>query len=454
MRIHFILTSVGVTAFASGLLIAVASWQSSMQITIALALGATALAAGCVGWAIWRFKNSLARMMRQIESPDPYYRNTGVFDLDKIGKLVAKSIEQARQTVLAESEELKEVKQLLAAIDRRAEPFDRDGQPVTAATQLRSILRGYGGQLDANVKQVVSCGREIRRSTEEIVSGSEVQSDAVNQTTTMMEQLSERIIDICDHATEAMQTSQDTREQAKNRVEQFQQLIEELKQVRNHAAVRERKLQALGQNTKDIESIVQTIGTLSSRTDLLALNASIESVRAGEHGRGFAVVAEEVRALAEQSAEAVRDITRRIEMIQLETHQSISIASGEHDQIHQVIKCVTDAFEGLSEISEAADNSADRLTQISDASNHQLRLTQDVISNIERSSESCKRNRSRAEGAHWTSKTLGQVSEQLENSLELFRLAGAFSAEPSPPENGTPANQEAENGNLPQSVMA
>jgi methyl-accepting chemotaxis protein len=454
MRIHIILTSVGITAFASGLLIAVASWQSSMQISIAVALVATALAASAIGWTIWRFKTSLAKMMRQIESPDPFYRNTGVFELDKIGKLVAKSIEQARQTVRAESEELQEVKNLLAAIDRRSEPFDRDGQPISAATQLRSILKGYGGQLDSNVKQVVSCSREIRRSTEEIVSGSEVQSDAVNQTTTMMEQLSERIIAICDHATEAMRTSQDTREQAKCRVDQFQQLIEELKQVRNHAAVRERKLQALGQNTKDIESIVQTIGTLSSRTDLLALNASIESVRAGEHGRGFAVVAEEVRALAEQSAEAVRDITRRIEMIQLETHQSISIASGEHDQIHQVIKCVTDAFEGLSEISVAAETSADRLTQISDASNQQLRLTQDVISNIERSSESCKRNRSRAEGAHWTSKTLGQISEQLENSLELFRLAETFSSEPNPPVTASPASGYAEPQDSPQSVMA
>ena len=205
-----------------------------------------------------------------------------------------------------------------------------------------------------------------------------------------------------------------------------------MNQIRNHAAARERKLQVLGQHTKEIEAIVQTIGTLSSRTDLLALNASIESVRAGEHGRGFAVVAEEVRALAEQSAQAVLDITARIEMIQLETHQSISVASGEHDQMHQVITKIASTLQSLQNVSEAVGNSANSLSVISNTTHQQLQLTQDIVTTLERSTISSKQNRSCAEGAHWTAKTLGQVSTQLESSLELFQLAGVLAQSQGP----------------------
>jgi methyl-accepting chemotaxis protein len=157
---------------------------------------------------------------------------------------------------------------------------------------------------------------------------------------------------------------------------------------------------------------------------LLALNASIESVRAGEHGRGFAVVAEEVRALAEQSAQAVLDITNRIEMIQLETHQSISAASAEHDQMHETVQRVTDTLEFLKAVCEATSESTQHLTEISDATNQQLQLTEAVIASLERGSESSKMNRSRAEGAHWTAKSFKQLGVQLENSMELFRNLG------------------------------
>ena len=237
---------------------------------------------------------------------------------------------------------------------------------------------------------------------------------------------------------------------AKSGLEQFKVLVDEMKQIRNHAAARERKLQTLGQHTKEIESIVQTIGTLSSRTDLLALNASIESVRAGEHGRGFAVVADEVRALAEQSAQAVLDITRRIEAIQLETHQSISVASGEHNQMHDVIKKVNETHESLQEICDAAVSSGDGLTAIANSTQKQLQLTREIVVALERSTETSRKNRSRAEGANWTAKTLQQIGEQLNASIEVFHLSGVMKTT----ETSGPTHAPDDVTNLPVDVPA
>jgi methyl-accepting chemotaxis protein len=342
---------------------------------------------------------------------------------------------------------LAELKKLVTKLDRRNHEFGRDGLPIDCATQLHSILKGCGSELDSSIRQAIACGQEIHRATEEIVIGSEAQSDSVEKTTSYIEQLTSRIITVCDGAEAALESSTKAKSTANKGLQQFQELVEEMKQIRNQAAARERKLQALGQHTKEIESIVQTIGTLSSRTDLLALNASIESVRAGENGRGFAIVAEEVRALAEQSAQAVMDITRRIEMIQLETHQSISVASGEHDQMHGAIKRVTDTLDSLQHIFDAASSSSLGLTEISNSTNQQLQLTREIIVALERSTETSRKNRSRAEGANWTAKTLGQISQQLENSLDMFRLSGAIeTAEPDsnqpPIKNGSPSHHD------------
>ncbi|MDT3765115.1 methyl-accepting chemotaxis protein [Priestia filamentosa] len=78
-------------------------------------------------------------------------------------------------------------------------------------------------------------------------------------------------------------------------------------------------MQAVGQlekHAKQVEDITSLVGDISRQTNLLALNASIEAARAGEHGEGFAVVAEEVRKLADESAQAVKSITKPIQNIQ------------------------------------------------------------------------------------------------------------------------------------------
>ena len=426
MRITQILTALMIGCLVSGGLFGFAMGMGNGVFSLVL-IGCSLLLAGMTcGWSIWKIRQGLNDLMLQAKSEQPLQINSGVNELDEVAAQFASLIGTARQASQADAKELAEVKMWLAKVDRRADVRDYNGQTITCLTQLRSILRGYGRQLDSNIRQAVACGREIRRATEEIVSGAEVQSDALHQTTTYMESLSARGIAVCDAASAAMKTSSKAEDRARKGLQVFENLIDEMNQIRNHAAARERKLQVLGQHTKEIESIVQTIGSLSSRTDLLALNASIESVRAGAHGRGFAIVAEEVRALAEQSAQAVLDITTRIEMIQLETHQSISVASSEHEQMQKMIARITETLNSIKEISSTVGDSAEGLSLITTATNQQLQLTQDIVSALERSQSASKKNRSLAEGVNWTSKTLGQLNSQLEGSLELFHLAGAL----------------------------
>ncbi len=429
MRTFSIFLTISLTSAASGVLSILAFWQDSTTLTWALLGFAIAMAVSVSGGGYLKVRKGLCQLRRQSETGDAVDQRIGVSELDEISRRFTERMNETRRASEAEANELAALRVFLSKLDRRKDERDRDGNPTDCVTLLRSILKGCGTEIDSSIRQTIACGQEIHRATDELVIGSEAQSDSVDNTASLIEQLTSRIISVCDNAEEALESSGKAKSTANQGLQRFQELVDDMKQVRNHAAARERKLQALGQHTKEIESIVQTIGTLSSRTDLLALNASIESVRAGEHGRGFAVVAEEVRALAEQSAQAVLDITRRIEMIQLETHQSIAVASGEHDQMHGVIKRVTETLESLQDIVDAASSSTDGLNEISSSTTQQLQLTREIIDALERSTETCRKNRSRAEGANWTAKTLGQVGQQLEGSLELFRICGAMELE-------------------------
>lgn len=426
MRIYTIITINTLANLIAGAIFAAAFWQAEWVTSLSFVGAAVLISVMATGGAFWKIRKGLGLLISQASTKSQPNVKTGLAEFDAISQRIATVIQDIRQASIDDANELADIKAVLAKLDRRKGNHDRDGHSIPCANQLHLILKGYGGEIDTNVRQAIACGREIRRATEEIVRGTEDQSDAVAMTTSFIERLSDQIIAVSDGTEEALKASALAQGTAQNGLTQFMEIENDMKQIRNQSVIRERKLQALSQHTKEIETIVQTIGTLSSRTDLLALNASIESVRAGEHGRGFAIVADEVRALAEQSAQAVVDISRRIEMIQLDTHQSISVASDEHDQMHQVIKRVTETIGSLEELCNAAGDSTKGLTEISGATNHQLQLTREVIVSLERNKDTSQKNRSRAEGAHWTAKTLGQIGGQLEDSLELFRRSGAL----------------------------
>lgn len=425
MRTQFILVIQSIFSLLGGGLIAFSVGQSAAVQGSMIVVGAL-LTLGSLSWGWWKLSR-LGTRIAQWQPGAAKNESTGFADIDVSIRDALGGAGGSNPTAAGtDANELNEVKDILDKVDRRKSALDREGRPLTSGARLIGILKGYGNNLNSNIQQTTSCGRELRRAIEEIVDSSEVQSDLMSRTTSAVEEMSAHIMSVCDNADQALEASRAMKSTADNGLEKFRSLSGELKRIRKYVMARERKMQQLGQHTKEIETIVQTIGSLSSRTDLLALNASIESVRAGEHGRGFAVVAEEVRALAEQSAQAVLDINRRLEMIQLETSQTA--ASGDEDQMQSVMQRVNETLESLEGICESANNSEHGIGDISEFSGKQLRLAQEIVEALEESTDSTQKNRSRAEGAHWTAKSLGEAGEHLNSSLDLFLLTGAIDA--------------------------
>jgi methyl-accepting chemotaxis protein len=146
-------------------------------------------------------------------------------------------------------------------------------------------------------------------------------------------------------------------------------------------------IENLGSRSEQIGEIVGTIQDIADQTNLLALNAAIEAARAGEQGRGFAVVADEVRALAERTTRATKEISEMIRSIQSETKGAVVAMEAGVDEVTKGSEKATESGRALEKILEQINEVTMQVNQVATAAEEQTAATSEISSNMNQITE-------------------------------------------------------------------
>ncbi|WP_374707258.1 methyl-accepting chemotaxis protein [Pseudomonas sp. 008] len=183
-----------------------------------------------------------------------------------------------------------------------------------------------------------------------------------------------------------------------------------------------RTMQMLEQDSKNINTILDTIRSIAEQTNLLALNAAIEAARAGDQGRGFAVVADEVRALARRTADSTGEIDSLLGNLARRT-QEVTQQMQKSLQVSQTsVECIQQARVSFDKIRSSVDSIRDQNTQIATAAEEQHQVAEDINRHIAQIHADAQLVEEFARSAHTGSNRLTDISGQLKGLLGWFKF--------------------------------
>ena len=227
-------------------------------------------------------------------------------------------------------------------------------------------------QVSRAAEPMATGAEEIARAANDLSRRTEQQAAALEETAAALDQITATVANSTQGARQAASVAAGARQDAQRSGEVVGRAVE--------------AMTAIEQSSHKITDIIGVIDEIAFQTNILALNAGVEAARAGEAGKGFAVVAQEVRALAQRSAEAAKEIKHLISSSREQVEQGVALVGATGEALNGLVTRASEIDQLIADIARSSEEQATSLGQVNSAVNEMDKVTQQNAAMVEQTS--------------------------------------------------------------------
>jgi methyl-accepting chemotaxis protein len=295
---------------------------------------------------------------------------------------------------------------------------------------LTTALNGMVNNLTKvieNVKQaannVASASTQLYSTAEQLATGSEEVASQASTVATSAEEMAATSTEIARNSGMAAEGSKHANDSATTGASVVKATVDGMNRIAERVKDTAKTVESLGSRSDQIGEIVGTIEDIADQTNLLALNAAIEAARAGEQGRGFAVVADEVRALAERTTKATKEIAQMIKAIQHETKGAVSSMEEGVKEVGKGTEEAAKSGQALQDILNQINSVTAQVNQIASSAEQQTSTTTAISNNINQITNVVTEAAKGAQESARAAATLSTLADEVLKIVGQFKLA-------------------------------
>jgi twitching motility protein PilJ len=285
-------------------------------------------------------------------------------------------------------------------------------------------LRGLVTTINASAIQLDSATRQTQSLSQHLAKASGAQNKQISSAGESAASMASSVEEVSGNAERASDVARHSVEVAHKGGDAVRRTIDGMNTIRETIQETSKRIKRLGESSQEIGNIVELINDIAEQTNILALNASIQSSMAGEAGRGFAVVADEVQRLAERAAAATKQIEVLVRTIQTDTNEAVVSMERSTTDVVGGALLAENAGAALEEIEQVSNQIASLVQNISGSARQQTGAAQNIARSMQSLKEISAQTNETTNATSSAIAKLAELSAGLRKSAAGFRLPG------------------------------